>query len=327
MKIPTFILAIIVVACSISFAHGEEATAAAPPEEQLSIRLKPEAFVKGDKVTLKDIADFTGTIEPSLAEMEIVPSALPGATKRIEAALVESRLRDAGFSSPVMDPKGARSVAAKTLHLELSRDAIAEELRRFIEVNMPWDPADTTIDVLPPAYDVVVPDGNVSFEWKSNPQYRYVGTAGFRGEISINGAVKKTVLCRATIETYQDVVVATENIPGGTKIALSSLALEKRPMSKLESGSYTTLEDVVGLNTRSTIFAGTPIVKQRVIPPKLIKRNQSVTIEARDGTVTVRTQAKALSDAAAGDTVSLMNPESKEKFVGVVRPDGAIIIE
>jgi flagella basal body P-ring formation protein FlgA len=310
----------------VATSWADEKPAAPSTSEASQITLRPEAFVKGPKVRLGEIAEVRGDKAEELAAIEIAPCALPGASRRIDAALVETRVRDSGFKDLSIDAKSPRAVNATTLHLEISRDAIAEDLRRFISVNMPWDPAETTVDVMAPAYDVTLPDGDVTFDWKSNPQYKYIGAAGFRGEISVNGELKKTVMCRVTIDTYQDVVVAQESIRAGDIITPDIVSVEKRPLSKLEGGTYTSVDDVAGKTARSTIFQGALVTKQRVVPPKVVLRNQVVQVEAHYGAVVGHTQAKALSDGAVGDTITVYNAQSKQKFTGAVRHDGVIVV-
>lgn len=291
------------------------------------LSLKAEALVKGPSVHLGDVASLTGDNAETLASIELAPAPLPGESKRFEASLIQARIRNAGFEDASVQVTGSASVKATTMHIEVSKEAIAEDLRQFIELSMPWDAADATIDILPPAYDVVLPDGDITFAWKPNPQYKYVGSGAFRGEIAVDGAVKKTVMCRATVDAYTDVVVAQEMIQAGGIIAVADLTLEKRPVAKLEADALIVLDDAVGQVARGALFPGAIITKRGIMPRKLIKRNQVVSVEARTGAVVVKTQGKALSDGAVGDLVSVSSLQSKQEVQGVLRRDGVVVIE
>ena len=61
-----------------------------------SLTLHEEAYVKGPKVYLGDVADIEGENAVDLAMVEVASAALPGASKRLNAALVASRIRHAG---------------------------------------------------------------------------------------------------------------------------------------------------------------------------------------------------------------------------------------
>ncbi|MCP4639011.1 MAG: hypothetical protein GY851_01185 [bacterium] len=122
------------------------------------VEVRDEVYVKGPKVLLGDVAEIRGENAEALASVELSTAALPGMSKRLDAALVLARINNAGIDAEGVAVTGARSVVANTLHLELTREMMAEDLRRYIEFEMPWNPQDTTVDVAPPAQDVVVPD-------------------------------------------------------------------------------------------------------------------------------------------------------------------------
>jgi len=158
-----------------------------------TITLKPEVYVKGPSLLLGDLADIDSDNKDTLAALEVAPAALPGSTKQLNLELVSARLHNLADTTEGLEVTGAQTVRATTLHQELTRDAIATDLRDYIEVNMPWDPADTIIDVTPPYQDVVLPEGRVSIRWNVNPRYRYAGTGAFRGEILVDGEMKDAI--------------------------------------------------------------------------------------------------------------------------------------
>lgn len=292
-----------------------------------TVTLKDEVYVKGPKVLLGDVAVVEGRDADYLKSIEIVTAAQPGAARRLNAALVRSRLLEVGVDESAFELQGSRQVVATTMHLAISRSVIAEGLREYIRREMPWEPDATIVDVLPPPSDYIVSDGNVDFRWVPNPQYRYLGTGSFRGEILVDGRVEKTFYTKATITTYEQVVVASRGIQRGDLLSSANLRLENRELSALKGASFFSLDEVQGFVAKSTIFLGQVITARRVAPPVLIKRNQIVQVETTLGALTIRARARALSQGAAGDLVRAINLSSKEEFAGIVRPDGVLIVE
>lgn len=286
--------------------------------------VKPEVYVRGPKVLVGDVADLEGDNAQEMRAVEVVNAALPGNTKHIDAALILSRLRNAGYDPASVEVKGSRSVRATTLCLEITDEMLAEDLRRHIRKEIPW--SDATVDVWTPSFDVVVPEGEVAIVWRSNPDYRYIGAGVFRGEVLVDGALKKTVLCRAHIEAYDDVVIAADNIPRGAMISRADLRTEKRPLSTLKTGAFRNPDEVLGMVSRSTLFEGQVITKQQIMPRRLVSRNQIVPVEAHVGALVVRGQARALTNAAEGDTVTCAHLETKQEFQGIVRKDGVVVV-
>lgn len=300
--------------------------AAAPPGAVVVFR--EEAYVKGPVVRLGDIAEIEGAGAAALGEVEIVAAAQPGASKRLDAGLVVARLRNAGYDRIEVEVKGAKSVEAKTLHQEITPDMIAGELRAYIEQSMPWDPLVTEVEVVPPQQGIVAPEGKVGFAWRSAPDYAFVGQGSFRGSVTVDGAPVRTLTCKARVETYVNVVVATTTIPQGKIIMPGDLAKETRLLSSLKEPSFQNPAEVAGRFTaRNSIVPGQVIDKRLVAPRVLVRRKQMVGVEMASGALHVQTQAEAQSNAAEGESVVCLNVNSKQPFVGVVRADGIVVVQ
>lgn len=291
-----------------------------------TVTLRSEAFVTGPSVRLGDIAEIRGENAAALAQIEIMPAASPGSVKRLSAGIVSSRLHAEGFG-PDVRVEGASSVTATTAHLEVTRGMLAEDLRAYILREMPWDIDAAMVDIVPPAGDFRVPDGNVTIEWTADPQYRYLGQGSFRGEIRVDGRVEQALYAKANVAAYADVVVAIQPISRGDRISPANVRLEKRELSALKEGAYFDLRDVMGMVAKSTIQPGQPLSDRRLALPVLVKRNQYVPVETRVGALVVRGQARALQDGAAGDFINCENTGSKQQFTGVVRADGVVEVQ
>jgi flagella basal body P-ring formation protein FlgA len=301
--------------------------AVALPSGADTVILKDEAHVKGPKVLLGDVAEIEGENAEALKAVELVAAASPGSARRIDASLVGARLERAGIPSDAVEIAGADSVEASTLALEVTPDMLEEDLRRFIETQMPWDPAEATVFVDVPEQAILVPDGDVQFSWRPASRYGYLGSSAVRGEIRVDGALKRTVLCKATVEAYGDVVVATRDIPAGQTIGPHDVALEQVLLGESQQDIVRSLDEAVGFVTRTGAFAGQPVSRRGLVPPLVIKRGQIVNVEVRTGGLVVRTLAKAKADGRAGESILCINPESKEEYPGTVRSDGTVVVE
>jgi flagella basal body P-ring formation protein FlgA len=101
---------------------------------------------------------------------------------------------------------------------------------------------------------------------------------------------------------HQDIAIADNAIPG----ALSSDA------------------NIVGMEATVTLYPGRPILASQIRERALIERNQVVRLLYRQGGLTIEIEARALSRAAAGETVRMMNLESKNTISGRVMSDGSV---
>lgn len=292
-----------------------------------SVDLKAEAFVKGPSLYLGDVATISGVHAGTLASIELGGAAEPGSSRRIDTAFVETRLRSSGVDPDAFRIGGSTSVVAHTLHTELSVDALTDELRRFVEDSMPWQPDQAFVDVYVQARDVVIPHGDIELVWRPNPQYNWIGAGTVRGEILVDGVVKRTLACRVNIDAYADAVVSVTDIPRGTPITASHLTVQKRSVANLRSSFLSDPQDAIGKLARSTIFPGELITARDVVQPQLVKRYQIVTVEKRVGGLMVRGKARAEAHGCEGDTIRCTNPQSKEEFFGVIRGDGIVMVQ
>lgn len=292
-----------------------------------TVTLRTEAYIQGPAVRLGDVADIQGENAAALANIELLPAASPGSVKRLSAGLVESRLLAEGFDPNAVDVDGARNIAATTLHLDVTRGMLAEDLRAHILREMPWDIDAATVDVVAPAADYRVPDGDVSIEWRADPQYRYLGQGSFRGEIRVNDRVERAFYAKANIAAYDAVVVAQQPIARGDRISAANVRMEKREISSLREGAFFDLGDVIGQIAKSAIQAGQPLSERRIALPLLVKRNQYVTVETRVGSLVIRGQARATQDGSAGDLINCINTASDEQFTGVIRRDRVVEVQ
>jgi len=294
------------------------------------IKLREEALVKGPTMTLGDIADIEGENADVLSAIEIGMAAAPGVSRRIDASMLEARVRTTTKSNIDFDIQGANAVRATTLHTEIPREMVADDLRRFIEMEMPWEPGEAEITVTAPAQNLMLPQGEVEFQWEPATNYRYLGITSFRGSLLVDGEVKKTLLCKAQVESYADVIVASANIPRGTAISLTDIDIERRPLSTLKDTGFTDPSELTSCITTKPLMAGQVISRSSVQARTAVAKRQLVTVETLAGGLAIRTQAQALTDAAVGETVTCMNPSAKEKretFVGIVRADGVVVVQ
>ncbi len=306
--------------------NGEGTDALAEAAPPVVITLHPEVYVDGPTIVLGDLADIEGRAADALHELEVFPAPRPGNSKNLTASLIAARVRDAGYEDGRFRVKGPRIVKTTTLSQELSMAKVHDALEHYILLEMPWDPADTSMKLMVPDTHIVLPEGEVTMAWRVNPQYEYLGVGAFQGDIYVDGEREHSIMCRAEIEAYAETIIAARDIQRGQRIAMEHLETRVFPMSQLRRGTVTEASGVTGLVAKKTIMAGQTIHERHVEPPVLVKRRQLVTVEAGRGAVRVTMQAKAQEDGRAGDLIELENLESGEAFVGIVRKDGAVTL-
>lgn len=105
-------------------------------------------------------------------------------------------------------------------------------------------------------------------------------------------------------------VKAAQNLRSGTVLNASDLVVEGDNKSALDL--------FVGMELKRAVYAGVVLKPGDVGAPTAIQRNAIVTLEFVRGPLTITTEGRALDAGAMGDTVRVMNLNSKIILTAVV---------
>ncbi|TNF20194.1 MAG: flagellar basal body P-ring formation protein FlgA [Rhodobacteraceae bacterium] len=117
-----------------------------------------------------------------------------------------------------------------------------------------------------------------------------------------------------------ETVVPSQTLRAHTIIAPHDLVL--RPVET--PGAISDPQEIIGLETRVTLYAGRPIRPDHIGPPALVTRNQLVVLRYAVGGLSILVDGRSLGRGGDGDRVRVMNLSSRSTLFGIVRPDGTI---
>lgn len=285
--------------------------------------LRASVTVTSDVVRVGDLIDNAG----SAALIPVYRSPDPGTTGALPVAQVLSVLRAkqvigvmTGDIREVQVTRLARTLANKDLEI-----AVASALeRRFglgeaASITVTFDrgvsdmrldasntgalqPVATRYDARSGRFDVAFEIGN-----DNNPtptKLRFTGTA---------------------IETVE-VAVLTRDIDRADLLKSSDIALERRPKAEV-TGEPASRERTIGMQLRRPMRAGTPIRVADIVKPDFVQRDQSVTVIYQVPGIYLTTRGKAIESGAEGDTVSVLNLQTKRTLTGTVTGRGQVTVQ
>ena len=138
-------------------------------------------------------------------------------------------------------------------------------------------------------------------------------------------APTKLRLTGTAIETVE-VAVLTRDIDRSEMLKASDVAQERRPKAEV-AGEPALRERAVGMQLRRPMRAGTPIRVADIAKPELVSRDQSVTVIYQVPGIYLTTRGKAIDNGAEGDTVSVLNLQTKRTLTGIVTGRGQVTVE
>jgi flagella basal body P-ring formation protein FlgA len=130
------------------------------------------------------------------------------------------------------------------------------------------------------------------------------------------------ILLSLTAPASADALVATRTIRAKTLIAPEDLTL----VSAEIPGALSDPAEAVGLEARTSIYAGKPVRPGDLGPPTLIERNQLVSLVYLAGGLAISTEGRALAAGAKGDDIRVMNLGSRNTVTGRIGPDGTVYV-
>lgn len=127
-----------------------------------------------------------------------------------------------------------------------------------------------------------------------------------------------TIYQSATVQVFEQVLVASRFLAKGTILSAADLRMERRDLAALPGGYETAPEQVLGKQLRQALLAGGVISPQAVKTVPMIKQGETVTIVVRQGGMEVSSSGVAMSDANLGERLRVRNEASKRVVEGMV---------
>ncbi|MEM9573413.1 MAG: flagellar basal body P-ring formation chaperone FlgA [Pseudomonadota bacterium] len=84
---------------------------------------------------------------------------------------------------------------------------------------------------------------------------------------------------------------------------------------------------LLGREVSRTVYAGQPIQPKDTRAPRLVKRNQLVTLKYLKGPLEISLTGRALGEAGENEAVTVLNLESRQVVEGIVQAGGWIWVQ
>ena len=115
-------------------------------------------------------------------------------------------------------------------------------------------------------------------------------------------------------------LVATDVIRAGDRLSDANTTTESGELSAEDQA-------LMGKEVRRTVYVGQAIKPENTQTPRLVTRNQTVTVKYIRNALEISMSGRAMSDAGQGEQVSVMNLQSRQLITGVVTKDGWILAQ
>jgi flagella basal body P-ring formation protein FlgA len=128
----------------------------------------------------------------------------------------------------------------------------------------------------------------------------------------------------AFADTGVRIVVPVRDIARGDTLAESDLTYAFMAPENVMSGTATSMESVVGMQTRRVLRAGLSMRNDDVRAPILVTKGTTVTMSFEAPGVTLTATGRAMTEGGLGETVTVLNPASYRQISAVVTGAGSV---
>ena len=278
--------------------------------------LRAEVTVNAPVVTVGDMFDDAGV----LAEQPLFRSPLPGTTGNVDLAAVRSATARIGLTR--FEINGLAQVrvsrAASIVDQTLLADLITQDLRHRgilsegMTANMLFaNPPDTIT--------VAADDTPARLE-----NLRYLpGNGTFSARFSLSGQNRPLDL-NGSIEISIEAPHLAAGLSAGTVLRPDHIIMRPLPIQQADAQGIASLDQLVGMALNRQSRDGMLLRASDVSTPLAIAKNDLVTIYYRQGLMTLTVKGQAITGAAEGSPLQVLNLVSKRVISATAIAPGAV---
>jgi flagella basal body P-ring formation protein FlgA len=286
-------------------------------------RLKASVVVIADVVRIGDLIENAG----SAADVAVFRSPDVGSSGTISSAKVLDAARQNNLL--IVDVRGVSDIeVVRDSRVVSARDVEARIIRTFANhqgfgdatrLTVSFDREPRTLYVESTATgDFQV--ARSSFEPRSgrfDVTLTLPGSAITRGyNLRYTGTITETVEVPVLIRAFNR----------GEVVRTADISFERRPKGEVAPDTIVGQAAVAGLAARQSLRAGAPLRRSDLVRPEIVKRDENVTIIYEVPGILLTLRGKATESGALGDTISVVNPQTKRVVQAVVSGPGKVTI-
>jgi len=295
------------------FAFTATAAAAQTPA------LRTGITVSSDIVRIGDLVENVSTAKARIAVFR-APDL--GETGSVPTALVLEALRphdvlavQTGGASEISVTRASRAISSAEI-----RTRIAEVLSGRLRVT---DARNIAVMLDNPTQSIHLDPSEVG---PLMPQRINLDRGG-RFDIVIRNNDDQPVRITGVAHEAYDTLVATRALSRGEILRNSDVTIEKRSKSEVQGEPIREPSVAVGMALQQPMRPGQPIRSADIAKPQLVKRGVPVVLHYGVPGIALTVRGKAEDAGALGDTVNVMNIQSKRVVQGVVTGPGQVTVE
>jgi flagella basal body P-ring formation protein FlgA len=129
-----------------------------------------------------------------------------------------------------------------------------------------------------------------------------------------------------TASEMTDLLTLARPLARGEVLRAADIVVERRPKTEAAADTVSDAKAAIGLAARGAMRAGATLRRADLMKPELVARNETVTLLFEVPGMTLTVRGTAQEAGSEGDTVSVLNTQSKRVVQGVIAGPGRVIV-
>jgi len=302
-------------------------TAILPASHALEIRVKEEATVRGDTITLGDIASFHPNKDARvdrLSRIDVASAPSPGSQSRLNKRFLNYKIGSAIANKEDVRLKVPGSLLVKRTAQFMGSSQLKEIFKEHVRTHSSWPAEKITFDKITTPRTLALPEGELRWEvWgRGNPHY--IGNVALTVGFWVDGKQIRKVSLSGKVGVRQETVRAARKIKRRQVIGKNDLILIAESTNRLRKDALSSLEEIIGKRAARSIQSGQVITSRMVEDTPLVEKGKRVIIRAQNESIRITTFGKVLEDGRAGDQVRVINISSGKELFATVKGPGLV---
>jgi flagellar basal body P-ring formation protein FlgA len=301
-------LALLLAASGTAFAQSTLALNAPPPPA-----LRSSVTVTSDVVRIGDLVENAGPV----ANIPIFRSPDLGTTGAVSTDRIVDAIRPHELIG--IDTRGLGEVVVTRASRAIPPQEISDRIAQALSGQYGFGDAHNILVAFDRDVRTLQVEPNISGELQVQSMAYDPRTSHFDVTLGLPSSMemrRQTTHYTGTATATVDAFALDHPVERGQVIKASDVTVVQRP--RTETTVLTDRSTVVGFAARHSLQPNIPLTTADLMKPEIVQRNDTVTIvyEAPGITLTLRGQAQEAG--ALGDTISVLNVESKRVVPGIV---------
>lgn len=287
------------------------------------ITIKEEAWIKGEKVYLKDIASIEGAarLRERLGAIYLGYAPGPARHKTLKGSWIESKIRSKRWlpaDSILRIPESVKiSRACQSIHEKRFLDLFSGYIARRLKTRE----ADFEVSRFKVINNGPLPEGKINIELVRHADGRLLGYVSLTAIVRVNGKIERRVVVSGWVDRFENVVCASCSLRRGSIIRDDDISMKRKNISRLPHNVLMSMEELVGKRLKHALKPGSVMLSNIVEVPPLIKRGDKVTIVAESPTLLITALGIAQTKGGLGDDIRVKNCTSRKEIIArIVNP-------